>query len=119
MRSALAQQPEAGAVLAEALVNAGRELGLSQVELGRVVGKDRSAISRGRIDPAGKAGELALLLIRLYRSLYVLVGGDTGAMRHWLRTENLHTGGVPARQIATAQGLVEVVAYLDALRGRS
>lgn len=119
MRSATAERPEAAAVLGEALANAGRELGLSQAELGRVVGKDRSAISRGRIDPDSKAGELALLLVRLYRSLYVLVGGDAAAMRHWLRTENLHTGGVPARQVTTAQGLVEVVAYLDALRGRA
>lgn len=119
MRTALVEHPEAGAVLGEALASAGRELGLSQAELGRVIGKDRSAISRGQIEPASKAGELALLLIRLYRSLHVLVGGDPAAMRHWLRTENLHTGGVPARQIATAQGLVEVVAYLDAMRGRA
>lgn len=105
-------------ILAEALANAGRQLGMSQAELGAVIGKDRTAISRGRIDPASKAGELALLLIRCYRSLYVLVGGDAEHMRHWMQTENLHTGGIPVEQIKTVQGLASVLEYLDAMRGK-
>jgi hypothetical protein len=96
-------------VLAEALVNAGRMLGMNQTDLGRVIGKDRSAISRGQIDPQSKAGELALLLIRIYRSLFVLVGGEADAMQHWMHTENRHTGGVPAKQVTTIQGLMQVL----------
>ncbi|HMM47566.1 MAG TPA: MbcA/ParS/Xre antitoxin family protein [Thiobacillaceae bacterium] len=105
-------------VLSESLINVGRQLGLSQADLGEVVGKDRTAISRGRIDPDSKAGELALLLIRCYRALYALVGGDPEHMRHWMHTENLHTGGVPAEQIKRVQGLVTVLEYLDAMRGK-
>jgi hypothetical protein len=105
------------AVLARALLRAGKALGMSQADLGKVVGKDRTSIARG-LDPGTKAGELALLLIRCYRSLHVLVGGSVADMRHWMHTENLHTGGVPAQQVKTVQGLAEVVTYLDAIRGK-
>ncbi len=116
----LAAVPDAdrASVLSEALANAGKHLGMSQADLGAVVGKDRTAISRGRIDPASKAGELALLLIRCYRALFVLVGGDPQHMRHWMQTENRHTGGVPAEQVKTVQGLATVLEYLDAMRGK-
>jgi len=118
MSLALAHEPDRASVLAEAYLNAGRQLGLSQAALGEIIGKDRSAVSRGRIDPASKAGELALLFIRCYRALYVLVGGDVEQMRHWMQTENLHTGGVPAEQVKRVQGLTSVLEYLDAIRGK-
>jgi len=105
------------AVLSKALLNAGKALGMSQTEIGSVIGKDRTSIGRG-IDPEHKAGELALLLIRCYRSLYVLVGGDSKDIKHWMHTKNLHTGGVPVEQVKTIQGLSHVVEYLDAMRGK-
>lgn len=117
MRTQPSSSPDAKVVLTKALVNAGRALGLSQAALGQVVGKDRSSIARG-LDPASKSGELALLLIRCYRSLFVLVGGEHQAMRHWMNTENLDTGGVPAEQVKSVQGLARVVEYLDAMRGK-
>ena len=105
-------------VLGQALVRAGKELGLTQAELGVVVGRDRTAISRQSLDPASKSGELALLLIRAYRALYVLVGGEPKQMKHWMHTANQHVGGVPAELIRSVQGLNRVVEYLDAIRGR-
>lgn len=117
MLTAETTQADARIVLTEALLNAGKGLGLSQAELGQVIGKDRTSISRG-ISENSKAGELALLFIRCYRSLYVLVGGDIGDMKHWMHTNNLHTGGVPAEQVKTVAGLTRVVDYLDALRGK-
>ena len=62
------------------------------------------------------ADELALLLIRLYRSLSVLVGNDRLQLRHWSHTANRHSGGVPAEQVQRTEGLVEIVQYLDAMR---
>ena len=108
--------PNARAVLTKAVLNAGTGLGLSRKRLGEVIGRDRAAFSRD-LDPTSKAGELALLLIRAYRSLYALVGGDPSAMRHWMHTPNRDTGGVPAEQVRSVQGLVGVVEYLDAMRG--
>jgi hypothetical protein len=109
--------PDSKTVLSKALLNAGRLLGLSQADIGEVVGKDRSSIARG-LDPASKSGELALLLIRVYRSLFVLVGGEPGDLRHWMHTENRDLGGVPAQQLRTVAGLTRAVEYLDAMRGR-
>lgn len=118
MNLALAHDADKASVLSEAFGNAGKILGMSQADLGAVIGKDRTAVSRGRLDPDSKAGELALLLIRCYRALYVLVGGGQKEMRHWMNTENRHTGGVPAEQVKTVQGLVSVLEYLDAMRGK-
>jgi hypothetical protein len=118
MSLALTPDIDKASVLSEALSNAGKQLGMTQADLGGVIGKDRTAISRGGIDPDGKAGELALLFIRCYRALYVLVGGDAKQMRHWMQSENLHTGGVPAEQIKSIQGLTTVLEYLDAMRGK-
>ncbi len=104
-------------VLTKATLRAGKALGLSQAEIGAVVGRDRTSLRRG-IDPDSKPGELAALLIRVYRSLYALVGGDPEAMRHWMATENRHTGGVPREQIRTVTGLIRVLEYVDAIRGK-
>jgi hypothetical protein len=35
-----------------------------------------------------------------------------------MHTENRHTGGVPAEQVMTVQGLTRVVEYLDAMRAK-
>lgn len=106
-----------GLVLAKAVRNAGQALGLSQAEIGEVIGRARSSLQRP-LDPASKSGELAALLVRCYRSVFVLMGGSEEAMRHWMATANRHTGGVPREQIKAVQGLVAVVEYLDAIRGK-
>ena len=111
-------QAQESETLTKALLNAGRALGLTQDDLGEVIGRDRTVFSRGGVDPAGKAGELALLLIRAYRSLYALVGGKDGDLKHWMHTENRHTRGIPAEQVKSVAGLVHVVEYLDAIRGK-
>jgi hypothetical protein len=78
-----------------------------------------SRVSRGRpLDPAGKAGELARLFVRAFRSLDALVGGDEARAQAWLRADNAHLGGPPAELVSSAEGLVRVLIYLDALRGR-
>ena len=105
-------------VLAKALRNAGKALGMTQDEISRVVGKDRTTISRGLVDPDSKAGELALLLIRCYRSLYAIVGGKDEHIKHWMHTNNRHTGGIPSEQVQSVQGLNHVLEYLDAIRGK-
>lgn len=113
-----ARKPDPGTVLTQALLKAGESLGLTRDDLGATIGRDRSIFSRGGIAPATKSGELALMVIRCYRSLYALVGGDRAQMRHWMLTPNTHTGGVPAEQIRSVQGLVRVMEYLDAIRGK-
>ena len=110
--------PAAAAVLGKATLRAAARMGLSRDELSAVIGRDRSSLSRSGIDPGSKPGELALLLLRCYRSLAVLVDDDSGQMREWLGTPNTHTGGVPREQLREVAGLVTVTGYLDAIRGK-
>src|SRR5687767_3581522 len=121
-RRATATAPEPAAVLTKAVLSAARRLGLRNRQLAQVLGTSEASVSRlqsGReIDPASKQGELALLLLRLFRSLDALVGGDEAKARAWLRADNTHVGGAPAERIGHVEGLVDVVQYLDALRGR-
>jgi len=105
------------AVLSEALLNAAKALGMTQAQVGAVIGKDRSSLNRG-LSPSSKAGELALLFIRCYRGLYVLIGGKPDDMKHWMHTKNRHTGGIPAQQVQTVQGRNHVLEYLDVMRGK-
>ncbi|MDH5301430.1 MAG: DUF2384 domain-containing protein [Gammaproteobacteria bacterium] len=109
-------------VTAKALFNTQEQLGLTQQELAEIIGLHRTSVSRvrkeGRLDPHSKNGELALMLIRVFRSLYTLFGGQQDDMRHFLRTANRHTGGIPLEQMQQIQGLVKVVEYLDAIRGK-
>ncbi|WP_263141096.1 antitoxin Xre/MbcA/ParS toxin-binding domain-containing protein [Pseudomonas sp. RIT-PI-AD] len=115
-------QPEADEVLAKALLNTREHLGLTQQELAAIVGVHRTALTRwaesGGLRPQSKTGELALLLIRAYRSLFALFGGSPEDIRHFLRTENRHLDGVPLDLMRQVQGLVRVVEYLDAIRGK-
>src|SRR5262245_55406682 len=109
-------------VLAKAVLSASARLDLRQRDLAAVLGASEASISRlqrGRgIDPDSKEGELALLFLRVYRSLDALVGGDDDQARRWLHARNDHLGGAPAARITTVQGLMDVVHYLDAVRGR-
>lgn len=117
-----ARQAAPDAVLAKAVLGAATRLDLRQRDLAAVLGASEASVSRlwrGRnIDPASKEGELALLFLRAYRSLDTLVGGDDGQARAWLNAPNDHLGGVPAARMTTVQGLVDVVQYLDSMRGR-
>jgi len=110
--------PDPGHVLGTAALRAAERMGLSRAELGRVIGRDRSSISRSGVDPDSKPGELARILIRCYRSLAVLVDDDPRQIREWLDTPNRHTGGVPREQLQSVAGLVSVCEYLDAIRGK-
>jgi len=116
-------RPDAAAVLARAVVRAGRELALSQRILSRVLGISEASVSRlarGRtLEPSSKEGELALLFLRLFRSLDTLVGGDRQAARAWVHADNHHLGGVPAKLVESVTGLIDVVEYLDGMRGRA
>jgi transcriptional regulator with XRE-family HTH domain len=113
--------PRADLVLTRALLRAAERLGLSQRDLAAVLGVSPSTLSRlprRPLDPRSKEGELAILFVRLYRSLDALLGGDTDQARRWLHAPNHHLGGTPAELVRTVTGLVHVIEYLDAMRGK-
>jgi hypothetical protein len=109
-------------VLAKSLVRAAQAFALSQIEVGGILGTSAATVSRtfagGReLDPDSAEGRHALLLVRVFRSLDALVGGDLEKARLWLRAANRHLGSPPIELLARTQGLVHVAEYLDAMRG--
>lgn len=115
-------KPERNVVLAKAVLRASEQLGLKQADLGKVLGMHRTMISRlnrtPSLNPKSKEGELALLLIRLARVLFALTGGDAAWIKHFMTTPNKMTGGIPAKQIESIQGLMTVLRFVDAIRGK-
>ena len=116
-----ARADDAEAVLAKATLSAARRLGLTNRELATVLGTSEASVSRLSGDRTLRTGSaeasLALLFIRLFRSLDAITGGSEATARAWFTTHNRHVGGVPAERVHTVEGLVSVVQYLDAIRG--
>jgi hypothetical protein len=63
-----------------------------------------------------KAFELAVLFVRLYRSLDGIVAGDDSVASDWLKNENTALGARPLELIQSISGLSNVIAYLDSRR---
>lgn len=109
------------AVVAKAAVRAAERLGMPARTLAAVIGVSEPTLSRIK---AGKAGlergtkpfELAVLFVRLFRSLDAIVGGDEAVAKAWLRNPNTALGAAPLERIVTIPGLMDVIAYLDARR---
>lgn len=114
---------ERSAVVSKAVSRAADLLGLSNAALARTIGVSAATASRLRsgayaLEPGTKPFELALLLIRLFRSLDAVVGGDEASLRSWMVTTNRALRGVPRDLVQTATGLVTAVDYVDAARAR-
>jgi hypothetical protein len=120
-RSAAKTDPAPDVVLTKALLRAAELLGLSSAVLARILGVSEASVSRlgagaRTVEPQSKEGELALLLVRVYRSLDALVGTDAAQRKAWLQGHNRALNGRPVDLIQRTDGLVNVVAYLDAMR---
>jgi len=108
-------------VVIKAFNNSCAALGLSRAEASAILGVDRATLTRNKdkgFDPRSKTGELCLQLIRVYRSLYAIAGGDKDFMHHWLRSDNRALSATPISLLSTVVGLVQVNMYLDSMRGK-
>lgn len=115
------REPDPAAVLTKAVLRAASLLGLNSASLSAILGVSEASVSRLSngarvIDPGTKEGELALLLVRVYRSLDALVGADEAARRAWLTSRNEALNARPVDLLGKVAGLADVVAYLDAMR---
>jgi hypothetical protein len=116
-----AAHPEAGPVITKSVMRAADRLALPNRVLAAVLGVPEATVSRMgagtyKLAPDTKPFELAVLFLRLFRSLDAIVGGDFAVARAWLRNENTALGDRPIALIESVSGLVNVVAYLDASR---
>ncbi|WP_299983868.1 antitoxin Xre/MbcA/ParS toxin-binding domain-containing protein [uncultured Ruegeria sp.] len=109
-----------GMVVAKAYRRAGESLGLTQNQLAEIIGVSRSQMSRlfnGNAPAVGKSGELAVYLIRVFRSLDAMTHGNDTLNREWMKSRNSDLGGArPIELVESPAGLVDVMNYLDAAR---
>jgi transcriptional regulator with XRE-family HTH domain len=116
-----AAAPNEAGIVTRATVRAADRLDIKNTALARILGLSEATISRMRkgkfeLPKAQKAFELAVLFIRLYRSLDGIVGGDDRVASNWLKNENTVLGATPLELIQSVSGLSNVIAYLDSRR---
>ena len=116
--------PNRSRVLTQAVSEVAHSLEINSSELNRVIGVSQPTASRllnGKylINEGGKEWELSALFVRMYRSLFSMVGGDDELARVWLKTPNrAFVGQTPVEAIKRIDGLVRACEYLDAHRAR-
>lgn len=112
--------PDPGRVLTEASLRTAEQLDLNDADFARIIGISPSSVSllmsgAKTIDPRSEEGEKAILLVRLYRSLDLLVNGDREQRSVWMGSHNQAFNAVPREFVQSHQGLVIAVNYLDGL----
>ena len=110
-------------VLTKAVNNLVKFYSLTGKDLSKIIGISESSASRlsqgtKLISPYTKEGELALLLLRVYRSLNAMVGNNHEKAKLWLNSDNKYFRNKPMEEMKTIPGLVSVLNYLDAMRGK-
>ncbi|HAT3877927.1 antitoxin Xre/MbcA/ParS toxin-binding domain-containing protein [Legionella brunensis] len=123
MKTSENKQHEKEIVLTKAICNLSKYYSLSGKELSEIIGISESTASRlnqGKklISPQTKEGEMALLLVRIYRSLNAMVGNNHEKARLWLNNKNKYFQKKPLEEMKTIPGLISVLNYLDAMRGK-
>ena len=116
-----AVQPDPKKVLTKAVLRAAEKLDVKASRLATILGLSEPTVSRMKrgeyiLEADSKPFELAVLFVRLFRSLDAIVGGDEAVARAWLSNPNLALNGRPVEKIRTVAGLTDVIAYLDARR---
>jgi hypothetical protein len=110
-----------GAVITKAALRAAEQLDVTARTFAAVIGVSEATVSRMRkqefaLEQGSKPFELAVLFVRLFRSLDAITGGDETVSRAWLKNFNSALDGKPLEKILTISGLFNVIAYLDSRR---
>ena len=113
--------PKENAVITKAALRAADRLEIRNTVLAKIVGVSEPTVTRMRrgdyvFDKDQKPFELAVLFIRLYRSLDAIVDGDDAVAKSWIRNDNTALSGRPLDLIQSVSGLTNVIQYLDARR---
>jgi DNA-binding XRE family transcriptional regulator len=122
-REAEAAATKRSVVLTKATMRVAEQLDLGQGALAKILGISAPTVSRmfkGKwliSQKDDKTWELALMLVRVFRSLGAMVGGNEEHLKEWFHADNVHLGGTPANLAFTIEGLTNVARYLDAMRG--
>ncbi|MDH5446526.1 MAG: MbcA/ParS/Xre antitoxin family protein [Gammaproteobacteria bacterium] len=117
------QQPDPVRVLTGAVTSAADLMGFNKAMLAKILGISAASAGRlysgqYRLNPHAKEWDMALLLVRLFRSLDAIMAGDEKALRSWLASHNLALNAKPTELVTDAAGLVHIVDYVDSYRAR-
>jgi transcriptional regulator with XRE-family HTH domain len=113
--------PNESSLITKATLRTAERLGIKNTALAKILGVSEPTISRMRqgrykLERGQKAFELAILLVRLYRSLDGIVAGDDSVAADWLKNQNTALDGIPLDLIQSVSGLTNVIAYIDSRR---
>src|SRR3990167_5311369 len=117
MALSLSKHVDKDRVLTKALLNLAQFYHFSGKDLSAMIGMSEASVSRlhqGKkwLSPESKEGELALLLVRIYRSLNALLGNHHDKAQLWLNSHNHYLRQKPIDAMKTIPGLVAVLNYL-------
>ena len=124
LRQKVHQDPHSEAAqqtLTRAVLKAADLLAIPQLELSTILGISPATVSRMAserywLQPDRKEWQLALLFVRLFRSLDSITGGRDELSRAWLRSHNRALAATPSTLLSEIESFVRVVQYLDASR---
>jgi hypothetical protein len=113
--------PNESGVITKAALKAAERLGIKNNALAKIVGVSEPTVTRMRkgeylLERGQKAFELAVLFVRLYRSLDAIVGGDDAVAADWMKNKNIALDSTPLELIQTVAGLTNVIGYIDSRR---
>ena len=92
-------------ILAEASLRAAHFLGLDTAQVAQIS-------RQTQLD----SEEVAILLVRTYKSLHSIMGGHEAEMRVWITSGNSHLKCIPEQLIMSAGGQSDVAFYLERLK---
>jgi len=109
------------AVVSKAALRAADRLKLTNKALAQIIGVSEATVSRMKrgeyhLEGGQKPFELAILFVRMFRSLDAMVGGDDNVAAAWLINRNIVLQDAPIALIRSVSGLANVIQYLDARR---
>jgi uncharacterized protein (DUF2384 family) len=108
-------------IVTKAVLRAADRLNVTNKILARIIGVSEATVSRMKkgdypLQAGTKPFELAVLFVRLYRSLDAVVGGDERVAGAWLTNPNVALQDRPLDLIQSVSGLTDVIQYLDSRR---
>ena len=112
----------AGQVLTKAVIKVADHLAIRNGELARTLGVSDATVTRMRrgdhhLQRGTKPFEIGQILLRMFRSLDSITGGDDKSSSSWLQSENTALAGKPVVLMQSILGLTRIVDYLDSRRG--
>jgi uncharacterized protein (DUF2384 family) len=108
-------------IVTKAVLRAADRLNVTNKVLARIIGVSEATVTRMKkgdypLQAGTKPFELAVLFVRLYRSLDAVVGGDERVACAWLSNPNAALKNRPLELIQSVWGLTDVIQYLDSRR---